>query len=61
MLKQLKNHDNVILEKTITIDECQQALKDLLNNKTPCTDGLSTEFYKHFWEEIKELVLSSFH
>ncbi len=30
------------------------------NGKTPGTDGLSVEFYKIFWQSIKDLVFESF-
>ena len=29
------------------------------NNKTPGSDGLSAEFYKCFWKDIKDLVINS--
>ena len=30
------------------------------NGKTPGSDGLSVDFYKIFWNPIKELVFESF-
>ena len=29
-------------------------------NKSPGMDGLTNEFYKHFWDEIKSLIIDSF-
>jgi len=43
----------------ITIHELGKALKELGNLKSPGTDGLTTEFYKFFWVDIKELVYNS--
>ena len=47
-------------EKEITIDECAKSLKNMKNGKTPGSDGLSVEFYKLFWNSIKDLVFESF-
>ena len=44
-------------EKPITDNECQQAILQLANNKSPSFDGFSTEFYKTFWTEIKSLFM----
>ena len=32
--------------------ECLKALKEFKNEKSPGTDGLQAEFYKHFWKEL---------
>ena len=42
-------------EKPITDNECQQAILQLANNKSPDLDGFSIEFYKTFWTEINPL------
>ena len=47
-------------DNPVTLEECQKALSTMSNNKTPGSDGFSGEFYKFFWEEIKDLVLGSF-
>ena len=44
-------------EKPITDNECQQAILQLANNKSPGLDGFSVEFYKTFWTEIKSLFM----
>lgn len=41
-------------------DEILNSLKGLNNKKSPGTDGLTTEFYKFFWNDIKEYLLNSF-
>ena len=38
--------------------ECFEALK-MKNNKSPGSDGLSVEFYKTFWNEIKMYFVNS--
>ena len=39
--------------------ECGLALQELKNGKSPGTDGLTNEFYKFFWKDIKHLILDS--
>ena len=62
----LNNGDNVLLNRNkatvmglLTEAECLSALKKLKNRKTLGVDGLPAEFYKLFWIDIKEIVLSS--
>jgi hypothetical protein len=43
----------------ITYKECLKALKSLSNGKTPGQDGITTDFYKFFWNDISSLVLDS--
>ena len=54
-----------ICEGLFTLDELTAALKGLQTGKTPGSDGLSTEFYLCFWDDLGELLLSvlneSFH
>ena len=38
----------------IETDEIYKALKNLNNNKSPGSDGLSKEFYMTFWNDLKE-------
>ena len=39
----------------ITIQELENAIKTMNNNKTPGEDGLPVEFYKVFWTKIKNI------
>ena len=45
----LTQPDRNLCEGHITENELQTALKTMENNKSPGLDGLSTNFYKHFW------------
>ncbi|MCP3901139.1 MAG: hypothetical protein GY707_15650, partial [Desulfobacteraceae bacterium] len=47
-------------EKEITIEECEKALQKMKNGKTPGSDGFTADFYKLFWNVIKDLVFESF-
>ena len=49
-----------VCEQLLTLDECHTALEAMANNKTPGTDGLSVEFYKYFWDDMKCIILDSF-
>ena len=52
-------------EGLFTLGELLAALKGLETGKTPVSDGLSTEFYLYFWEDLGDSLLSvlneSFH
>ena len=49
-----KKCEGVLSEK-----ECQLALKDMENGKSPGSDGLSSEFYQVFWDDINLDVVAS--
>ena len=53
------NHSN-LCEQDITEYELGKSIAELTNNKTPGSDGLSVEFYKFFWPDIKHIVHNSF-
>jgi len=44
----------------LRVEECSKVLKSFVNNKTPGTDGLTTEFYKFFWIDIKKYYIEAF-
>ena len=46
-------------EGKLTEIECATALKQIQNNKSPGSDGLTAEFYKIFWNEIKHYYIAS--
>ena len=46
--------DGLLLE-----EEGKIALKEMKNNKSPCSDGFTTEFYKIFWNDIKRFYIDS--
>ena len=47
------------LEGELTYQEALQALKHMKNDKTPGTDGYSTEFFKFFWKDVGIFLLRS--
>ena len=48
------------LDEFINMEELDQVVNSLKNNKSPGWDGLSAEFYKHFWSDIKEIIFKCF-
>ena len=46
-------------EVMLSEKECHLALNDMENGKSPGSDGLSSEFYKVFWDDINLDVVAS--
>ena len=44
------------LESSISVEECFQALQALGKEKSPGWDGLTVEFFKEFWEDLKSPI-----
>jgi hypothetical protein len=55
----IQNDDKEILDLPITYEEIAESLKELANNKSPGSDGLTTNFYKFFWKYISHSVTES--
>lgn len=49
----LSQEEQQMLIAPFTMEEIEAALKDMKNNTAPGPDGLSVEFYKAFWGQIK--------
>ena len=49
-----------ICDADITLQEIEDAVKGLANNKAPGPDGLPGEFYQMFWNDISKLVTKTF-
>ena len=56
----LNIHDKDLCDQNLTIGEIAKALKELSNDKTPGSDGFTTNFYKFFWPDIKYMLLDCF-
>ena len=57
--KVLTEVDAIKCEGLLSVTECTEAMLKLKLNKSPGSDGLTPEFYKTFWVEIKEIVTES--
>ena len=47
-------------EKNITLEEVTENLFKMNGGKSPGNDGLSVEFYKFFWEDLKNILFDSY-
>ena len=56
----LDEHDINILNKDLTQAEILSALKTSNTNSAPGPDGLTSEFYKVFWNDIKDPLFASY-
>ena len=59
-IPKLNDIEKNLCDEILTIEECGKALKLLPNNKSPGSDGYTTNFYKFFWPDIKILLFNSF-
>ena len=55
----LNDDEREICEGKLNENEILSALKEMKNNKSPGSDGISTEFYKIFWNDIKSFYIKS--
>ena len=46
-------------DEEVTIEECWLVLTDFKPNKSPGCDGLSSEFYQTFWNEIGSKLVAT--
>ena len=58
--KTLNDDTKSSLDKDIDISEIKEAIKHMKNEKSPGIDGLPIEFYKIFWNEIKDMLSESY-
>ena len=58
-IKKLNQNNKLKCEGKLTEYECANALKQMQNSKSPGSDGISTEFYKIFWNDIKQHYMNS--
>ena len=55
-IPKLSEEDKQSCEEKLSIEDYLDALKKLSNDKFPGSDGLTTNFSKFFWNNIKELL-----
>ena len=60
VLHELTDEESSQCEGLITENECRNALDKMSLNKSPGSDGLTVEFYRVFWEDIKLRVIGPF-
>jgi hypothetical protein len=57
----LNQEDINHLNRSITLNEIEAAIKNLLKKKSPGPDGFFAEFYQTFKEELILMLLKLFH
>ena len=57
--KKIDDNSKETCEGLLSIYECELAVKEMCNNKSPGSDGLTVEFYKLFWNDIKLYLINS--
>ncbi|MCG7875526.1 MAG: reverse transcriptase domain-containing protein [Candidatus Thiodiazotropha endolucinida] len=58
-MNKLEETEKDICDGLLTEEECKSALKDMKNQKSPGSDGLTVEFFKIFWNDIKQYYVNS--
>ena len=53
--KTLNDEEKLFCDKFPSLEECTDAVMNLKPNKSPGLDGLTNEFYKTFWNDLKML------
>ena len=56
----LSEPEQASCEGPLSLAEASEALRLSNRNKTPGPDGLSVEFYAHFWRQLGEILISVF-
>ena len=58
-MSKLSDNDCSLCEGELSESELYHALKNMPNNKFPGNDGLTKEFFLSFWDDIKDIYISS--
>ena len=53
----LTDEERISIKGYVTEYECACALKSINNNKSPGSDGITTEFYQMFWNDLKSFYI----
>ena len=56
----ISDEDKIFCDKIITLEEITENLFSMNGGKSPGNDGLSVEFYKFFWEDLKSILFQSY-
>ena len=62
-LPELSQAERTILDRDFSLEELRKAVEELTTGRAPGIDGLSADFYKHFWDcvgvDLYEVLLES--
>lgn len=57
--QKLDENGRLFCDEMFTLQECKEAVMNLKDNKSPGMDGIPNEFYKTFWNEIKDIFYAT--
>ena len=60
-LPRLAEADRQMCDNTLNTDDITEAVRHLNKNSAPGADGLPSEFYQVFWEQLKSPLLNSYY
>ena len=59
-LPKISESDKAMCDVEITLDDLKESMLSMSDDKSPGNDGISSEFYDFFWEEVGVLMYESF-
>ena len=59
-ITKISEDQKLLCEGELTEKECLKALENIKNMKYPGNDEFTTEFYKFFWFDVKNILVKSF-
>ena len=51
--------ENQLCEGKLAVKECWEALSAIKSNKSPGNDGITKEFYQHFWAILGNFLVAT--
>ncbi|XDV39802.1 hypothetical protein PO909_008989 [Leuciscus waleckii] len=58
-IPKIDDHFKKLCEEGLKLGELDEVIKKIASDRSPGPDGLTANFYKHFWEEIKGLLFDA--
>ena len=58
--KKLKIEESLVCEGKLNIEECANVIFKIHLNRSPDNDGITVEFYRQFWESLKDVIVPVF-
>ena len=58
--KKFRMEESLICEGKLNIEECTNAIFKIRLNRSPGYDGTRVEFYRQFWESLKDFIVPVF-
>jgi hypothetical protein len=57
IVNKLDNNEKETLDEDISLDEISRVIRILKPNKSPGEDGIISEFYQLYWQDIKKRII----